>query len=184
MNTQQLPGHRSGEGTTGLWELIAEDDKFWGHEGFDYEAIWKALEKDIKAGRMKSGGSTVTQQLAKNLYLSPSKNTMRKLREAVIAWRLERALSKRRILELYLNVAEWGPGGVFGAEAASRHYYGKPASALSPMEAARLAVVLPNPTKLSPFKDSKYINNRSQVIYDIMLRRGVVVEGAEGEDVR
>ncbi|MDP2166993.1 MAG: monofunctional biosynthetic peptidoglycan transglycosylase [Thermodesulfovibrionales bacterium] len=155
--------------------LIAEDDKFWAHEGFDYEAIVKAIEKDIKAKKFKSGGSTVTQQLAKNLYLSSSKNPLRKLREAVIAWRLERSLTKRRILEIYLNVAEWGDGGIFGIEAAANHYYGKAASVLAPEEAARLAAVLPNPRRYNPLGDSGYVKKRADAILDIMIQRGIVV---------
>ncbi len=154
--------------------IIAEDDKFWTHEGFDFVAMQKAMEKDLKAGRFKSGGSTISQQLAKNLYLSPRKSFLRKLREAVITWRLERALSKRRILEIYLNVAEWGDG-VFGIEAAARHHFGKPAADLTPMEAARLAAVLPNPRRLDASGDQRYVNNRANVIYDIMVRRGIVV---------
>src|SRR4030067_1759125 len=90
--------------------LIAEDDKFWSHEGFDYEAIQTAAEKNIKAGRFKAGGSTISQQLDKQLYLTPEKSIIRKVREAIITWRLERALSKRRILEIYLNGGEWGDG--------------------------------------------------------------------------
>src|SRR5512143_2226029 len=98
--------------------LIAEDDKFWHHEGFDIQGMEVALEKDIKKGKFKAGGSTITQQLAKNLYLSPSRNPVRKVKEAILAWRMEQALSKRRILEIYLNVAEWGDG-IFGIEAAA-----------------------------------------------------------------
>src|SRR3989304_1548083 len=124
--------------------IIAEDDKFWSHEGFDIEAMQKAIEKDLLAGKFKAGGSTISQQLAKNLYLSPAKSPIRKLREAIITWKLERTLSKRRILEIYLNAAEWGEG-IFGVEAAARHHFGKSAAELSPMEAARLAAVLPNP---------------------------------------
>ncbi len=154
--------------------LIAEDDKFWSHEGFDYEAMQKAMEKDLREKKFKLGGSTVSQQLAKNLYLSPSKNPLRKIAEAVITWRMERSLSKRRILELYLNVIEWGEG-IFGAEAAARHYFGKPASALSAEEAARLAAVLPNPRKYNPSGDQRYVANRSRLIYGIMVRRGIVV---------
>jgi monofunctional biosynthetic peptidoglycan transglycosylase len=154
--------------------IIGEDDKFWHHEGFDYEAIEKAIEKDIRSGKFKAGGSTITQQLAKNLYLSPSKNPLRKIREAVIAGRLESSLSKRRILELYLNTAEWGEG-IFGIEAASRHYYGQPASELGPEEAARLAAVLPNPRKYSPLDDSRYVDARAEVIYRIMVKRGIVI---------
>lgn len=155
--------------------LIGEDDKFWQHEGFDYEAMQKAIEKDIKAKKFKLGGSTISQQLAKNLYLSPSKNPVRKIREAIITWRMERTLSKKRLLELYLNVAEWGDAGIFGIEAASRHYYGKSASALGPEEASRLAAVLPNPRKFNPLGSSRYVVNRSGLIYNIMVRRGIVV---------
>ncbi|MGE5300818.1 MAG: monofunctional biosynthetic peptidoglycan transglycosylase [Acidobacteriota bacterium] len=155
--------------------LIGEDDKFWRHEGFDYEAMQKAMGKDITAKKFKLGGSTISQQLAKNLYLSPSKNPVRKLREAIITWRMERTLSKKRILELYLNVAEWGDNGIFGIGAASRHYYGKPASALGPEEAARLAAVLPNPRKYTPLGGQRYVLKRSNLIYNIMVRRGIVV---------
>lgn len=154
--------------------LIAEDDKFYRHEGFDFEAIQKAIEKDIKKKKFKFGGSTISQQLAKNLYLTPSKNPIRKIKEAILTWRIERTLSKKRILEIYLNAAEWGKG-IFGIEAASRHYYGKPASALAPEEAARLASVLPNPRKYNPIGTSKYVENRSRIIYDIMVRRGIVI---------
>jgi monofunctional biosynthetic peptidoglycan transglycosylase len=169
--------------------LIGEDDKFWSHEGFDYEAMQKALEKDIKAKKFKLGGSTISQQLSKNLYLSPSKNPLRKIREAIITWRMENALSKKRILELYLNIAEWGDRGIFGIEAASRAYFGKSASALGPEEAARLAAVLPNPRKFNPLGNSRYVVHRSSLIYNIMVRRGIVVpefeevsEGNESSD--
>ena len=155
--------------------LIAEDDKFWSHEGFDYEAMQQAMEKDIKAGKFKRGGSTISQQLAKNLYLSPSKNPLRKIEEAVITWRMEKILTKKRILELYLNVAEWGDRGIFGIEAVAGYYYGKPASNLTPDESARLASVLPNPRKYNPAGDSKYVVNRSNLIYNIMIKRGIVV---------
>ena len=155
--------------------LIGEDDKFWRHEGFDYEAMQKALEKDIKVKKFKLGGSTISQQLAKNLFLSPSKNPLRKIREAIITWRMERALSKKRILELYLNVAEWGDRGIFGIEAASRAYYGKSPSALAPEEASRLASILPNPRKFNPLGSQGYVIHRSNLIYNIMVRRGIVV---------
>jgi len=155
--------------------LIGEDDKFWQHEGFDYEAMQKAIEKDIKEKKFKLGGSTISQQLAKNLYLSPSKNPIRKIREAIITWRMERAISKKRILEIYLNVAEWGDRGIFGIEAAARNYYGKSAAGLGPEEASRLASVLPNPRKFNPLGTSKYVVNRSNLIYNIMVRRGIVV---------
>lgn len=154
--------------------LIGEDDKFWKHEGFDYKAIEKAIEKDIKAKRFKLGGSTISQQLAKNLYLSPSKNPLRKAAEAFITWRMEKVLSKKRILEIYLNVAEWG-NGIFGAEAASRHYFGKSSSDLSPEDAARLAAVLPNPRKYNAAGDQRYVVRRSELIYSIMVRRGIII---------
>jgi monofunctional glycosyltransferase len=154
--------------------IIAEDDKFWGHEGFDFEAMQQALEKDIKKRQFKAGGSTISQQLAKNLYLSPSKNPIRKIKEAILTWRMEHALSKRRIVEIYLNVAEWGDG-IFGIEAAAKHYYGKHASSLTAQEAARLATVLPNPLVYHVTGDSKYVQNRSERIYKVMVARGIVI---------
>jgi monofunctional glycosyltransferase len=154
--------------------LIAEDDKFWSHHGFDVDAIQKAMEKNIERGAFKSGGSTISQQLAKNLYLTPAKNPLRKVKEALITWRIERTLSKRRILELYLNVAEWGEG-IFGIEAASLHYYGTSAALLNPEQSARLAVVLPNPRRFRANGESRYIAMRAKVIYDIMVKRGIVI---------
>ena len=154
--------------------LIAEDDKFWSHEGFDFDAIQKAIEKDLKAGKFKFGGSTVSQQLVKNLYLSPSKNPVRKIEEAIITWRVEKTLSKRRILELYLNVVEWGEG-IFGIEAASLHYYGKAAKALSAEEASRMAAVLPNPLKYNVKGGSSYVEKRASLIHAIMVKRGIVM---------
>jgi len=154
--------------------IIAEDDKFWSHEGFDFEAIEKAIKKDIKKKMFKAGGSTISQQLAKNLYLSLSKNPVRKLKEAVITWRIERNLSKRKIIELYLNIAEWGDG-LFGIEVAAQHYFGKHASSLTAEEAARLAAVLPNPKRYSPTGKTRYVVNRSARIYKIMIRRGIVI---------
>ena len=154
--------------------IIAEDDKFWSHEGFDFEAIQKAIEKDLKAKKFKWGASTISQQLAKNLYLTPSKNPVRKLKEAILTWRIEQALSKKRIIELYLNCVEWGEG-IFGAEAAARHYFGKGAAALGAEEAARLAVVLPNPLKWNPVGNSRFILNRSRIIQNIMIRRGILI---------
>jgi len=156
--------------------LIGEDDKFYHHEGFDYEAMEQAFEKNLKAGRFASGASTISQQLTKNLFLSPEKSLTRKAKEAILTWRMERTLSKRRILELYVNVAEWGDG-IFGIEAASRHYFHKPASQLTSMEAARLASVLPNPIRFSAVGDQRYVTFRSNLIHSIMVRRGVAVDG-------
>jgi len=154
--------------------LIGEDDKFWHHEGFDYQAIERAIEKNIVAKKFKMGGSTISQQLAKNLYLSPSKNPVRKIKEAILTWRLEKALSKRRILELYVNVVEWGDG-IFGIGQAARHYNGISAARLSARQASRLAAILPNPILYSPTGSSRYVRNRSNIIYAIMRKRGVVV---------
>jgi monofunctional biosynthetic peptidoglycan transglycosylase len=153
--------------------VIAEDDKFWVHHGFDFEAMKTALEKDIRQKSSRYGGSTITQQLAKNLFLSPSRDPIRKLREFILAWRLERTLTKKRILELYLNVVEWGDG-IFGAEAAARHYYGKPASALSPAEAARLAVVLPSPRRYNPTGGMPYVEEQAREVLEIMAKRGLL----------
>lgn len=155
--------------------LIGEDDKFYQHEGFDYEALEQAFEKNMKAGRFKAGASTISQQLTKNLFLSPEKSLTRKLKEAILTWRLERALTKRRILELYVNVAEWGDG-IFGVEAAARHYFKKPASQLSTMEAARLAAVLPNPIRFNALSDQKYVTFRANLIHGIMVRRGIAID--------
>ena len=154
--------------------LIAEDDKFWQHEGFDYRAIERALEKNILAKKFKMGGSTISQQLAKNLYLSPSKNPVRKVKEAILTWRLEKTLSKRRILELYINVAEWGDG-IFGIGQAARHYYGVSPAQLSAVQASKLAAILPNPIIFSPKGSSRYVRNRSAIIYAIMRKRGIVI---------
>lgn len=124
--------------------IAAEDAKFVDHEGFDWEGIQKAIEKNQKKGRFVAGGSTISQQLAKNLFLTPTKSFLRKAEEAVITLMLETLWDKRRIFEVYLNVIEWG-NGVFGAEAAARHYYGVPAAQLGPEQAARLAGMVPNP---------------------------------------
>lgn len=153
--------------------LIGEDDKFWNHDGFDVTGMEQALERSLKKGSV-AGGSTISQQLSKNLYLSPSKNPVRKIKEAIITWRIEGTLSKRRILEIYLNVAEWGDG-IFGIEAAARHYYHKSAKNLTGREAARLAAVLPNPIKYNPRGNQKYVKNRARIIYKIMQRRGIVI---------
>jgi monofunctional biosynthetic peptidoglycan transglycosylase len=124
--------------------VAAEDSKFVDHEGFDWEGIQNALEKNQKKGKVVAGGSTITQQLAKNLFLTPSRSYWRKAEEAVITVMLEAMLPKQRILEIYLNVIEWG-NGVFGAEAAAKRYFGVPASQLTPEQAARLAAMAPNP---------------------------------------
>ncbi len=129
--------------------LSSEDQRFFGHYGVDWEAIQKSIEKDVEKRRFVHGGSTITQQLAKNLYFGTGKTLTRKARELVVAQWLEADLTKLRILTLYLNVIEWGDG-IYGAEAAAQHWYGRPASALSPSEAAGLAAMIPNPRRLNP----------------------------------
>ncbi len=126
--------------------VAAEDDRFLDHEGFDWEGIQRALEKNERRGRFAAGGSTISQQLAKNLFLSPSKSWLRKGQEAVLTVMIEQTWEKRRILEVYLNVVEWG-NGLFGAEAAAQRYYGSSAAQLGASQAARLAVMLPNPRR-------------------------------------
>jgi len=152
--------------------LIGEDDGFWKHDGFDVKGMENAIERSIKKKTL-AGGSTISQQLSKNLYLSPSKNPVRKIKEAILTWRIEKTLSKRRILEIYLNVAEWGDG-IFGIEAAARHYYHKSAKNLTAREASRLVAVLPNPIKYNPTGNQKYVKNRARIIYKTMKRRGVI----------
>ena len=143
--------------------VAAEDAKFVGHEGFDWEAISKAMEKNEKQGRVVSGASTISQQLAKNLFLSGERSWLRKAQEAVITWMLESTLSKRRILELYLNFAEWGEG-VFGAQAAARHHFGIDAMALNSSQAAYLAVILPSPRRYAPGRITPYVAGRIEII--------------------
>jgi monofunctional glycosyltransferase len=151
--------------------LISEDDKFFQHEGFDWEGIKTAMERNIERKQFSRGGSTITQQLAKNVYLSPSKNPVRKIREAVLAIQLEKVLSKKRILELYLNVIEWGDG-VYGVGAASRRFFNKSAAELSVEESIRLASVLPNPIRYSPIRDNnKRMNTQRQVLAERMFKR-------------
>ena len=136
--------------------IAAEDAKFVGHEGFDWEGIQRALEKNQRRGKVVAGGSTITQQLAKNLFLTGERSLVRKAQEAIITGMLELAMDKRRILEIYLNVVEWGDG-VFGAEAAAGHYFGVPAAALTAGQAARLAAMLPRPRYYDRNRDSPYL---------------------------
>jgi monofunctional biosynthetic peptidoglycan transglycosylase len=143
--------------------LLAEDSAFWRHEGVDVEQLKESIEVNLEHMEFVRGGSTITQQLAKNLYLSPSRNPLRKLRELFIARRMERVLSKRRILELYLNVIEWGDG-VYGAEAAARTYFRKPAFAVSSVEAALLAGAIVNPRLLDPANPTPRLRRRQRMI--------------------
>ena len=143
--------------------IAAEDSKFLDHEGFDWEGIQKAYEKNQKKGRIVAGGSTISQQLAKNLFLSSRKVFWRKAEEAVITVMLERMMGKRRILEIYMNVIEWG-NGVFGAEAAARHYYKTSASSLSAEQSARLASMVPNPRYFDSHRNSRGLERKTGII--------------------
>ena len=139
--------------------VAAEDSSFFTHEGFDWEGIKQAAKYNLEAGELKRGGSTITQQLAKNLYLSSERSLLRKAREALITRSLEQHLTKERILELYLNVAEWGKG-VYGAEAAARHHFKKPARDLTADEAAWLAAILPSPRRFDPLRKTTFLTRR------------------------
>jgi monofunctional biosynthetic peptidoglycan transglycosylase len=143
--------------------VAAEDARFLDHEGFDWEAIHKAMQKNEKRGKVVAGASTISQQLAKNLFLSGERSWLRKGQEAFITWMMERTLSKRRILELYLNLAEWGEG-VFGAEAAARHHFGLPAAALGAEQAAWLAAILPSPRRYDRGRETAYLAGRIATI--------------------
>jgi monofunctional biosynthetic peptidoglycan transglycosylase len=143
--------------------VVAEDAKFSDHEGFDWEAIEKAREKNRKKGRIVAGGSTISQQLAKNLFLSGERSAWRKGQEALITVMIEHAMDKRRILEIYLNVIEWGEG-VFGAEAAARHYYSVGAAQLGPEQSAKLAAMVPNPRFYDRNRGTAYLARRAQTI--------------------
>jgi monofunctional biosynthetic peptidoglycan transglycosylase len=150
--------------------IVTEDGAFWQHDGMDYEQLRDAVETNLERGEFARGASTITQQLAKNLYLSPSKNPIRKIKEILITRRLEVELSKQRILELYLNSIEWGDG-VWGAEAAARRYFRKPAAELTATESALLAGAIANPHIMDPARPSARLRRRQQMI---MRRMGAV----------
>jgi monofunctional biosynthetic peptidoglycan transglycosylase len=153
--------------------LAGEDQKFFDHEGFDWEEMQKAIEKDWEEKKFHRGASTISQQLAKNLFLSTSKNPVRKLHEALITWEMEKILSKRRILEIYLNVIEWGDG-IYGAEAASRHYFNTSAASLSAEQAAFLSAMVPGPLNAyNPTRHRARVERRKNLI--LRLMRHVVI---------
>lgn len=143
--------------------IASEDSKFVGHEGFDWDGIQKAYEKNWQKGKIVAGGSTISQQLAKNLFLSTGRTPWRKLEEAAITWMLERMMSKRRIFEIYLNIIEWG-NGVFGAEAAARHYYKTSAANLSAGQAAKLAAMIPNPKYYDKHREARGLVRKAGII--------------------
>src|SRR6266571_1838602 len=159
--------------------IASEDQRFFGHEGVDWDAIKKSVDADRAQGRFVRGGSTITQQLAKNLFFTTEKSITRKVRELVAARWLEGDLSKKRILELYLNVIEWGDG-VYGAEAAAQHYYGKPASALGPEEAAGLAGMIPNPRRINPLVDARRFARAERRALWLMASAGYIERDAAG----
>jgi monofunctional biosynthetic peptidoglycan transglycosylase len=167
--------------------LVAEDSAFWEHEGIDVEQIRASIQAGWEQGREIRGASTITQQLAKNLYLSPSRNPLRKVRELIIARRLEAALPKARIFEIYLNVIEWGDG-IWGADAAARRYFGIPASALNREQAALLAGAIINPRLLSPAKPTARLLRRQRIILSRMGQVALprqarrIVDDAESSD--
>jgi monofunctional biosynthetic peptidoglycan transglycosylase len=143
--------------------IAAEDATFVQHDGFDWEGMRKAYEKNVREGEVVAGGSTITQQLAKNLFLSGERTFWRKAQEAAITVMLELIMDKRRIFELYLNVIEWGDG-VFGAEAAARHHFGVSAAELAPEQAARLAAMVPSPRRYGPGQNTAYLQRRTQTL--------------------
>jgi monofunctional glycosyltransferase len=147
--------------------IVSEDAKFVDHEGFDWEGIQKAMEKNQKKGKIVAGGSTISQQLAKNLFLSSERSAFRKGEEALITMMMEAILDKERIFEIYLNVIEWGDG-VFGAEAAARHYYGISAAQLGPEQAAKLAAMVPRPRFYDRYRNAPWLLKKTQIILQRM----------------
>jgi monofunctional glycosyltransferase len=143
--------------------VASEDSKFKHHEGFDWEGIEKAYEKNLKKGKLVAGGSTISQQLAKNLFLSSSRTPWRKGEEVIITFMLEKMMNKRRILGIYLNVIEWG-NGVFGAEAAARHYYKTSAAGLGKTQSAKLAAMIPQPRFYDDHRSTRYLSRRTATI--------------------
>jgi len=161
--------------------LSSEDQNFFGHQGVDWDAIEKSVQEDRKKWSFARGGSTITQQLAKNLFFTTHKSPVRKLRELLVAHWLEEDLGKRRILELYLNVIEWGDG-VYGAEAAAQRYYGKPASALDADEAAGLAAMIPNPRRINPRVDPRRFARAQRRVVWLMAHAGYLSRSGLGAE--
>ncbi|MDX1412419.1 MAG: monofunctional biosynthetic peptidoglycan transglycosylase, partial [Nitrospirales bacterium] len=160
----QIPKH------VRLAVLVSEDAAFFSHDGIDWHEVRESMETNWEEGRIVRGGSTITQQLAKNLYLSTSRDPVRKFKELIITWLMENRLTKKRILELYLNSIEWG-NGIFGVEAAAQRYFHKPASQLTRVEGARLAAVIPSPLRHRPTEDSDYVTKKTELILHRMSAR-------------
>ncbi len=150
--------------------VIAEDGNFYGHNGVDLYEVWESVKVNIERKKIVRGASTITQQVAKNLYLSTAKTPMRKFKELIITFLLESQLSKRRILEIYLNIIEWG-SGVFGVEAASRKYFGTSTQGLTRDQAARLAAVIPSPLRYQPNSNNKYVLDKKRLLLRRMAAR-------------
>jgi monofunctional biosynthetic peptidoglycan transglycosylase len=159
--------------------LASEDQNFFGHEGVDWKAVEESIERDVEKRRFARGGSTITQQLAKNLYFGTRKSLVRKVRELVVTRWLESDLSKARILALYLNLIEWGDG-VYGCDAAARHWYGRPASDLSAAEAAGLAAMIPNPRRLNPEVNAARHERATRRVLWLMGQAGYIGRDAAG----
>lgn len=157
--------------------IVSEDAGFYGHQGIDWFEVKESLRKNIERGHVVRGGSTITQQLAKNLFLSEERSWLRKLREYIIAGKLERALSKRRILELYLNCIEFGRG-VFGIGPAAWSFFGKSPGQLALSEMLRLAAVIPEPLRLSPVRPNKSLERRARIILERLVRFGYITNDA------
>jgi len=153
--------------------VVTEDPNFYHHHGIDFYAIRMAMERNMEEGEIVSGASTITQQLMKNLYLSPSRNPLRKWKEAILTLRVERCVKKNRILEIYLNVIEWGES-IYGVEAASRRYFGKSASSLDPAESALLTAMIPNPIAYNPHRYNPRLVKRKNLTLKLMWRAGML----------
>jgi monofunctional biosynthetic peptidoglycan transglycosylase len=159
--------------------VVAEDPKFFGHEGVDWDAIKESLEKDVRERRFARGASTITMQVAKNVFFNTRKSLTRKLRELVVTYWMEQDLPKKRILEVYLNVIEWGDG-VYGCEAAARRYYGKAAAELDEAEAAGLAAMIPSPRRINPVTNpSRHARAQRRILW-LMARAGYVKRDVGG----
>ena len=152
--------------------IVAEDGTFWSHSGFDWFEFRESVKRNLSEGKAVRGASTITQQLVKNLYLSPSKDPIRKLKEWILTWWIELNLSKARILEIYLNVIEWGPG-IYGIEAGSEYHFGKPVGELTREECARLASVIPSPRRYRANARRGFVPHYSRMILERMDARGM-----------
>jgi monofunctional biosynthetic peptidoglycan transglycosylase len=166
-----------------LCVVRAEDSKFYQHDGFDWDQMQGALETNLEKGRYKRGGSTITMQLARNLFLWRSKSLVRKVLEVYVTWRLEHVLEKKRILELYLNAAEWGPG-VYGIGEASRHYYQKTPAGLTLGESAMLAGILPSPVRWNPQRSPQTAMHRQQELLSRLRRENALGTFEDTPEIR